>query len=389
MNVSYYCQHVLGIGHIQRSLEICETIAKTHSTTLILGGPPVEISHPELKIVQLPGLQMDSSFQNLQPCESGLSLEETKQKRQQALFNHFQEDKPDVFITELYPFGRKAFKFELDPVLTAIKEGQLNKCLCVCSVRDILVEKETDRDKFENRVVDTINSYFDGILVHADPMVITLDQTFGQMRKINVPLYYTGYVTKTESIDASLQIREKRGITKTDNLIVASIGGGNVGAELLTTTIDAIKMLQTEKPTFLQVFCGPYCAQETYNCLKRQENHYVTVERFSKHFSEWLQTADLSISMAGYNTSMNLVFAGIPSLVYPFAQNREQRLRAEKLAMFSPMGIIKEIGEPEKLAAEIQHHLQLTRVAPQIDLNGAERSAQQIQSWFTSLQKND
>ena len=43
MRITYYCQHVLGIGHLHRSLEICKAIAVEHQVTLILGGPKAHI----------------------------------------------------------------------------------------------------------------------------------------------------------------------------------------------------------------------------------------------------------------------------------------------------------------------------------------------------------
>ncbi len=129
MRVSYYCQHVLGIGHLRRSLEICKALAQFHETTLILGGPPVSVETSGLKILQLPGLQMDKEFSNLAPCDKGVSLEKTKKQRQKLLYNHFVTSAPECFITELYPFGRKAFRFELDPVLEGITKGELPSCI--------------------------------------------------------------------------------------------------------------------------------------------------------------------------------------------------------------------------------------------------------------------
>ena len=52
MNVSYYCQHVLGIGHFHRSMEICKAIARHHPTTLIVGGPPVDDRHPGIQVLE-------------------------------------------------------------------------------------------------------------------------------------------------------------------------------------------------------------------------------------------------------------------------------------------------------------------------------------------------
>ena len=208
MKVSFYCQHVLGIGHFHRSMEICKAIARNHPTTLIVGGPPVEVLHPDIRLLTLPGLQMDNEFNNLVPCRADLSLAEVKAARKSLLFNHFQQNRPDVFITELYPFGRKAFRFELEPLLKAIRDGSLPDCSCYCSLRDILVEKKTGKEKFEQHVVQTINSFFHGILVHADPEIITLAETFGRLPDIYTPLHYTGFVTKPQIRGTRERIRK-------------------------------------------------------------------------------------------------------------------------------------------------------------------------------------
>ena len=279
----------------------CKAIACHHPITLILGGPPVVVSHPDIHVLKLPGLQMDSEFNNMVPCRSDLSLNEVKTARKEQLFSHFKKNRPDIFITELYPFGRKAFRFELDPLLAAIRDGVLPNCSCYCSVRDILVEKKTGREKFEQRVVQTVNSYFSGILVHADPGIITMDETFSRLSDINIPLHYTGFVTKAKP-EAGLKgdrhrIRSKLGLSSNDKLIVTSIGGGNVGSNLLFAVIEAFKIL--EESAHLQLFCGPYCDEKTYRALQNNIQDNLTIDRFTDHFPEWLDTADLSISMAG------------------------------------------------------------------------------------------
>ena len=82
---------------------------------------------------------------------------------------------PNLLLIELFPFGRKAFRFELDPLLAEIDAGRLPACKVVCSVRDILVEKE-NAAKHESRAVDILNRQFDALLVHADPRVVRLEE---------------------------------------------------------------------------------------------------------------------------------------------------------------------------------------------------------------------
>ena len=114
--------------------------------------------------------------------------------------------------------------------------------------------------------------------------------------------------------------------------------------------------------------------------LKIFENSNLRVDRFTPDFLTYLDAADLSVSMAGYNTSMNLMAVGTPALVWPFAQNREQRLRAERLARLGGLKVLADADlEPNRLAGIMQSMLsQGKRPEGLIDLAGAEFTAQWI-----------
>ncbi|MCK5069415.1 MAG: glycosyl transferase, partial [Desulfocapsa sp.] len=193
MKIVCYCQHVLGIGHFHRSLEICKALAEHHETVMILGGPDVTLPESNVRFLQLPGLKMDEDFSKLIPCNENGELAQVKEERQNQLFDFFSSFQPDIFLIELYPFGRKAFRFELDPILTGIGSGLLKPCLRLCSLRDILVEK-TDKLKYETRVLKQLNNSFDGLLIHSDPDFIPLQKTFERMESISIPYKYTGFI---------------------------------------------------------------------------------------------------------------------------------------------------------------------------------------------------
>lgn len=384
MKISYYCQHVLGIGHLRRSLEICSSLAQHHETTLILGGPAVSIDTRGLNILQLPGLQMDEEFNNLSPCDTSCSLNVTKEIRQKELYNHFTSFAPDCFITELYPFGRKAFRFELEPILRDIKNNVLPACKCICSVRDILVEKQQGKEKFEKKVVEILNTYYTMVLVHADPEIVTLDETFTPLKEIQIPLYYTGFVSEEPSFADTHQIREQQSLSRRQKLIVASAGGGSVGHDLLFAVLAAFKKLLISEPdAHLQIFTGPYCDQKVHETIKACSDRTISVDRFTDSFPDWLAAADLSISMAGYNTCMNLLQTGVPALVFPFMQNREQLLRAEKLGRKAPISIITRNDlRVDLLSAKMAQHLKLQNRKTTIGLKGAEKTCKIIDTFF-------
>ena len=142
MRTAYYCQHVLGIGHFHRSLEICHAFARYHDVTMIIGGPAVPVNDSSVSFMQLPPLRMNEQFKSLEPCNSELDLETVKRDRQKKLIDFINRYQPDCLILELFPFGRKAFRFELDPLLDHLKSVN-SPCRIYCSLRDILVEKST------------------------------------------------------------------------------------------------------------------------------------------------------------------------------------------------------------------------------------------------------
>jgi len=380
MKIACYCQHVLGIGHFHRSLEICKALSKQHETVMILGGPDVSLPETDVTFLQLPGLKMDSNFSKLIPCDEKQNLDTVKEVRKKQLHQFFQKFKPDIFLVELFPFGRKAFGFELNPILSGIAEATLSPCLRLCSLRDILVEKQ-NKEKYETRVVNSLNSSFDGLLIHSDPVFIPLDRTFSAIKSITIPTHYTGFITPKLSQPCSDGdgIRQQLKLSAEDNLIVASIGGGNVGAELLQATTAAAKLLKTNTKIHFHLFTGPYSDTKLHIELKQHESSQLHIHTFSNNFLEWLQAADLSISMAGYNTCMNLLEASTPALLYPFAQNREQRMRVAAFGEYCDFTLLEADDlHPEKLAQLICRKLAQAKKSNSVNLNGAARSCELI-----------
>jgi len=380
MKIVFYCQHVLGLGHFFRTRAICEKL-KDHDVILVSGGERPDIPLPaHVREIRLSGLMMDKDFKNMFATEKGESLEAVKTERQKVLFHLFEETSPDVFMIELYPFGRKAFRFELDPILESIRDGSLPHCQVVCSLRDVLVEKKNAL-KYEQRVIKLLNRYFDAVFVHSDPEFINLDTTFSRMDDISVPIVYTGFVTPRPVSGSGKKLRTKLGIGEDDYFIVASAGGGKVGGEVLAAAVRAFTHLP--RGCRLQIFSGPFLDDASFSDLKSFENDVIRVDRFTSDFLTFLDAADLSVSMAGYNTSMNIMAAGTPALVWPFAQNREQRLRAERLARLGGLQILTDNDLQTKQLAGLMTRVltENERPAGVIDLNGAQKTA----DWLAKL----
>jgi predicted glycosyltransferase len=355
---------------------------------MITGGAPLESNCAGVSFFQLPGLMMDASFSRLAPSDPSLSLDEVKCDRAEKLYRFFKSFEPQVFLVELYPFGRKAFRFELDPVLEDIRKGELPPCLCLCSLRDILVERH-DRDKFENRIITTLNSLFDGLLIHGDRNIIPLEETFNRVTDIAVPIAYTGYISPPVGHSDRRRLREKFHISPGTRLVVASIGGGNVGSELLLALVESLGFIKDESVS-LQIFTGPYAPDSLHDRLKTKTfaDHRIAVERFTPYFTDWLAAADLSVSMAGYNTTMNTLAAGTPALFYPFGRNREQSLRLGRLKNLVPLTVLeKDDLVPGRLADLVLRGLALKRFRSPVRLDGAQTTVNIVEQWQALIRK--
>jgi predicted glycosyltransferase len=373
MKIIVYCQHVLGVGHFFRTLEIVKAL-DAHDIVLVTGGDRLPGSLPgHVRQVKLPGLMMDEGFSGLYSIDPEKKVDDVKKERQQILEQLFLQERPDLFLVELYPFGRKAFRFELDPVLSLIARDTTLECRVVCSLRDILVEKK-DASAYENRVVDTLNLWFDALLIHSDPRLIRLDTSFSRIQDIRVPMVYTGFVTPLPDPPTVAKLRPALGIEPDHFLVVASAGGGTVGAPLLRAALLAHGLLPDQNKVSMIILTGPYMDKKKVAELCSLAGEGVRVEPFWNDFISLVSAADLSISMAGYNTCMNLVAAGVPSLVWPFDQNREQRMRAEALADFANITVLEEENLiPTVLAGIIQERLVAgkTQNPQRLDLGGA------------------
>jgi predicted glycosyltransferase len=381
MKIVFYCQHVLGVGHFFRSLEICRALC-AHEVVLVSGGPRVAVDlPPHISEFRLPELRMDADFRELQaPGERG--IDEVKRVRRRSLLRFFERQRPDLFLIELYPFGRRAFRFEIDPVLDAIARGDLPACGIVCSVRDILVEKDRAAER-EAWTVAMLNRHFSAVLVHTDPRLVAFEETFERLAEVRIPVVATGFISPRPAPDARVRVRARMGLADGQPLIVASAGGGSVGFPLLEASMRAFPLLPRHWAARMVVFTGPFMPTEQVARLAGLAGGPVALQRFSTEFLSELAAADASVSMGGYNTSMNLLAAQTPALVWPFAQNREQRLRAERLARLGALQVIEDADlEPSRLAAALERVLaRRGRPVVDIDLNGAANTARWINAW--------
>jgi predicted glycosyltransferase len=372
------------MGHLFRSLELARAFSG-HQVILIAGGREVDIELPEhVSLVRLPGLYMDEKFTTLMAEDANQSVEFIQHQRKVILVSLFQQHRPDVFMIELYPFGRTIFGFELQPLLDWIHMGRFGDVKVVCSLRDILVEKRK-QEFYEERVINMLHTYFDLLLVHSDDQLLTLDETFSRMSDIRIPVVYTGFVAPKANPAAGRQLRRELGIGSAEKLVVVSAGGGRSGYALLNCIMDAYPLIKQTGSIRVEMFAGPFREPDEFEKLAAKAVDGIRIRHYTKRFLDYLSAADLSISLAGYNTCMNLIAARVPALIYPYSKQQEQPLRVAKIDKLIPMKILRDKDiEPQRISRYIHEMFLESRPAEPVPVNldGAVQTAKYLEAWI-------
>jgi predicted glycosyltransferase len=367
--VFFYVQHLLGIGHLQRAAVITRALERHGlAVVFVAGGEPVPgLDLGGAEVIQLPPARAgDSGFGSIVD-DAGRPIDDAwRERRRAALLAAFERWTPDAVLIELYPFGRRPFRFELRPLLEAAAM-RAPRPLVLCSVRDILVSRDDPQRAAE--IVDIIRRQFDLVLVHGDPHLIEFGATFAAADEIKAKLRYTGYV-----VGESPAISDGRVGT---GEVLVSAGGGAVGAPLLRAAIAARPLTRMADQPW-RVIAGPNLPETDFRALTASVGAGVTIERFRGDFQTLLRNCRLSVSQAGYNTVMELLAAGTRAVVVPFAEGgeTEQPVRARLLAERGLLTVVDPgTLTPATLAAGIDGADQGVRPAIALNMAGADGTA--------------
>jgi predicted glycosyltransferase len=362
----FHVQHLLGIGHLQRSWRVAEALVDAGvAVTLVHGGPAV----PELgriraiDVVQLPPIRArDATFALID--EAGQPIDDVlRAARREALLAALSATQPDAVIIEGFPFARRAFRFELDPLIAAARESGAR---IVSSVRDIPTVR-ADPARLAD-IVARVRNDFDAVLVHGDKDFIPFDVAFPAAAQIADRLHYTGYVTTPETLTFD---------DPPAGEVVVSVGGGAAGRTLVVAAIEARRQGCLAHRSW-RILTGSSLSDGEFDAMRRSAPANTAIERFRRDFAALLHNCHLSVSQAGYNTVLDILAARARVVLVPFAAEREteQTIRAEHLAACGAAILVRESElSPATLAAAIERAAASDPVTVAIDTDGARRSA--------------
>jgi len=340
---------------------------------LVSGGMPVTLLDARVsRFEQLtPVRAADETFKDLVD-EHGAPVDDARKARRCShLLEVFDRERPDVLLTELYPFGRRLMRFELEPLLehARARRERTGFPVIASSVRDILVP--SSKPGRAEDIVERVRRDYDLVLTHGDDTLVAFERSFSRAGDIADVVKSTGYVV------GQVPARQASGSPGHDEVIV-SVGGGAVAGDLLDAAIGARPLGRLCDRTW-RVLIGGNFPEDAFLALSEKAPAGVLVERARRDFVQLLANCTLSISQGGYNTVAEILASGVRAVCLPFAggTESEQTLRCRLLA---ERGIIQMVESDavsaEEVAAAIERALATPPpAAPIVNTDGAATSA--------------
>ncbi len=398
MLIMLYSHDSYGLGHIRRSLEIAQHLSDhiPQASLIMLTGSMQAHAYslPErMEYIKLPALTKDAEGRY---CSRLLphTIDITMKLRQKIILESIRNLKPDILLVDKAPAGIRG---ELVPALNFIK-ANLPTTKIILGMRDIEDHPTHVQAEWEKSgIIPLLKSTYHAIFLYGSRTLYDPVKEYGLPPIIEKKFISCGYVGRTQRAVSPEHIRTEL-LPQTNRLVLVTPGGGDDGYPLLKTYVDMLrKHACSGQPTFdTLLVTGPLMNPQHRRRLQQAASPELalTVLEFTPRLYDYLVSADLVVSMGGYNTIVEILTANQRGIIVPRVHPRlEQYIRGERLAA---QGLINMIHPddltPKRLFTTITESLQQPRPPrPQdigIALDGALNASKAVKQLYEEGQRN-
>ena len=384
MRFLFYSHDGLGLGHTRRHLTVASALAKEApgSTILLATGAEEVVRYglpAEVEILKLPGLRKEGN-EVYSSRRLRVSEEEIRELRSSLLLTAVKSFQPEVVLVDKHPFGAGG---EFKAGLKALrKQGGM----AVLGLRDILDEpRQVLKEWYPSRMQHRIARYYDNVFIYGDRAVFDPVTSYAFPPSLVERTRFCGYVLNREH-RRTLENFEwpfpERG-HRSRPVVLASTGGGEDGFRTLEGFIRA----SAGAPWQGVAVAGPMMPEEHLTSLEKlAKESAVTFRRFVPHLSALFGSVDALVCMGGYNTLIEAVALGVPTVCVPRVTPRiEQLMRAEAFERLGLVQVCRLQGlHPHELASKIKRALGFapeelsSRARTHLRMNGARKAARYL-----------
>ena len=380
----FYSHDALGLGHARRNLRIANAVVERAPESSVLVATSADAIESlgiprNIDVLKLPGLRKLKN-QKYVPRRLSASQQQMIELREAVLAAAALSFRPHVVLVDKHPLG-------VDGELTsALRLLHLAGGRAVLGLRDVLDDPvNVSQEWGSEQSFQAMADHYERILVYGSPAVFDPVREYGIPPSLAERLLYCGYVSPPPDV------RDPGSVTPNGHgqrvRVLVTVGGGEDGFRLLECSIRAAQRADWAAT----VVTGPHASEAQYQRLRLKASHgggHISVRRFVEDLPQHFEEFDVLVCMGGYNTLIEAVSRGMPTVTVPRIEPRsEQFMRAQA---FQRLGLVHLLSpadlHPDELIRAVDdvngrpRGELLKRTHAVLELDGAERSAAHLLS---------
>ena len=391
VSVCIYSHDTFGLGHLRRNLAIADQLLRSeeHFDVWLLTGSPVirQWNLPAgLHVQPLPPV-VKTGAERYAARAPGQVFGLTKGYREALILKLIEEQRPDVFLVDHAPAGMNG---ELLSTLALIR-NEMPETRTVLGLRDILDSPASVRRSWQEQELHALIEHaYDDVFVYGSEQLFDVVGGYGLSAAAARRVKYCGYVVGRSRFEqlsgaarGSICWDARRAAGRPVVLVTA--GGGGDGYFMMSAYLQGLCAVRANG-FYSVIVTGPLMPRAQSEALHAAVagRDDVQIVAYTTELVPSIRAAELVVSMAGYNTSVELLAARKKAILVPRSVPREeQKLRAQLLAK---LGLFDFVSADEDLAASLAHKVPRAIGAPAVherlwsavDLRGAERVAVEL-----------
>ncbi|WP_052436873.1 glycosyltransferase [Georgenia sp. SUBG003] len=328
-----YSQDGLGLGHMRRTTLLAREFLRRlpGASALTMSDSPLGqffTTAPGHDYLKLPSIRKDGPGR-WSAVSLSSSFQEVLRLRTEVIASTIASYDPHVLLVDHMPHGAMG---ELLPALRGL-DGRRPRV--VLGLRDIIDAPETVRRRWAAEgAYDALEEFYDEVLVYGSRDVYDVAAEYSWPAASAARLTYCGYVCapahhRARAVAGALWRRDEG-----PPRVLVLAGGGADAFPMFDAVLSSVPDVRAQTGAEFFLVTGPFMPERDVRELKRRALDLPATEvRRKIHGGGRVARADLVVSMAGYNTTGELLGAGTPALLVPRrGPSAEQRTRARLFA---------------------------------------------------------
>lgn len=377
-----YSHDGVGLGHLRRTLNICDYISSMHSDAsflVVTGSPYVSLFNhgPRVDFLKMPSLSKIDN-ETYRSRYLSLSSDRLLHFRESLLLEAARNFRPDVLLVDKAPVGVCG---ELMPTLLWLRRRRPETRI-IFGMRDIEDDPAaTIRQWTQLGVRVMLEEYYDEVWVYGMQSVFDVVDEYQLSPGTRSKVRFMGYLTRRP---CEHNVSSSRGVPQ----VLVTVGGGTDGGRVLEAYLAEAAREMAANGVHSVVVAGPDLPEAEGRRLREVASRIPSTEwiDFDPCMLCRIRQADLVVSMGGYNTLCEVALNRKPVLVVPRTRPRmEQAMRAELWARRGAVEVVdpQELT-PSTLARRVSAMLESGPkvTAPDLDLGGLGRVGERFNAFW-------